>query len=195
MFFTQEDYKKIEEYLKRTAIKDSEFNTIQYLNQKDFIPVLHNNINSKISVRDLYKGIGKNNIINFNEYIGDYNLTFSLKDVITNIKETHRIPGCMVTFMDSKSNQWETYQFNSHTVDNWLNEEYWRNLYENTQNKFKGFFPNEALLYKACLLPYLGDYAYVGNTLGEALIYVCTERGRWSKTLEMVISNSAAILR
>lgn len=193
MFFTQEDYRKIEDYLKRNSIRDTEFNTIQSLNQEDFVPVLHNKENAKISVRDIYKGIGKNNIINYHEYIGNYTSAVSLKDVLSSIKEPHRVPGCMITFMSSFSNQWETYQFNSFTIDNWLNEEYWRNLYENTQSKFKGFFPNEVLLYKACLLPYLGDYAYVGNTLGEALVYICKERGIWSKTSETVISNNAAL--
>lgn len=195
MFFTKDDFLKIEEWLKQRTVKDSEFNTVYELSPEDFIPVLCDLNNAKISVRDLYKGIGKNNVINYHEYVGNYNIPVSLKEAINAIKEQNRIPGSIITFISSTTKQWETYQYNSFTINDWLNEGYWRNILGGDNNKFKGFFPNEILLFQECPLPYVGDYAYVGATLGEALIYTCIERGTWTKTQELVISNSAALLR
>jgi len=195
MFFTQSDFNKIENWLKRKSVKDSEFNTVYELKLTDFVPVLSNQINAKISVRDLYKGIGKNNVINYHEYVGNFDIPVSLSEAISSISTQNRIPGSIITFIDSTTKQWETYQYNSFTTDNWLNEGYWRNIMGSDNNKFKGFFPSEILLFQECPLPYVGDYAYVGATLGEALIYTCIERGLWTKTQESVISNSAALLR
>lgn len=40
MYFTQEDYKKIEEYLKQNAMKDSQFIKTNELKKDDYIPIL-----------------------------------------------------------------------------------------------------------------------------------------------------------
>lgn len=55
MFFTQEDFRKIEEYLKKHSMKDSDFPSLDVadpLNEEDFIAIVHNNINHKVNLVD-----------------------------------------------------------------------------------------------------------------------------------------------
>lgn len=40
MYFTQEDYKKIEEYLKHNARRDSDFPIATSISTTDYIPIL-----------------------------------------------------------------------------------------------------------------------------------------------------------
>lgn len=189
MFFTQDDYNKIYEYIQKRAngVKDSQFPSVDNLSDGDSIAILHNDENSKISVRNLYKGIGKNNIINYNEYVGDYNSKFTLKDVINGIQEANRIPGCVVTFLDTDSKHWETYQFTSSSTDDWYDEEYWRNVQGDDKRAFKGYFPNIELLHGEIPNPYVGDYAFVGDDLGEAIVYICYNDYTWTETTQKAI--------
>ena len=54
MFFTQEDFRKIEEYLKHNSKKDTDFPEIKNgdnLLDKDVLAVVHNGINHKIPIK------------------------------------------------------------------------------------------------------------------------------------------------
>ena len=59
MFFTYEDYKKIEEWLKHRAVKDSQFEEADSLNTCDKIPIVQDGENKTIHVCDLIKEIEK----------------------------------------------------------------------------------------------------------------------------------------
>lgn len=53
MFFTLEDYRKIEEFLKKNSRKDSDFpslNPEDPLNENDFIAIVHNGVNHKVNL-------------------------------------------------------------------------------------------------------------------------------------------------
>ena len=53
MFFTLEDYRKIEEFLKKNSKKDSDFpslNPEDPLNENDFIAIVHNDVNHKVNL-------------------------------------------------------------------------------------------------------------------------------------------------
>lgn len=59
MFFTYEDYKKIEEWLKHRAVKDSQFEEADSLNKCDKIPIVQDGENKTIHVCDLIMEIEK----------------------------------------------------------------------------------------------------------------------------------------
>lgn len=59
MFFTYEDYKKIEEWLKHRAVKDSQFEEADSLNKCDKIPIVQDGENKTIHVCDLIQEIEK----------------------------------------------------------------------------------------------------------------------------------------
>lgn len=50
MFFTQEDFKKIEGYLKQNSQRDTDFPEIENLDLNDTVTVVHNNVNYKTPV-------------------------------------------------------------------------------------------------------------------------------------------------
>lgn len=53
MFFTQDDYKKIEEWLKKRAIKDIDLPEVNILNLNDKIPIIQDNQNKIISATNM----------------------------------------------------------------------------------------------------------------------------------------------
>ena len=55
MFFTQEDYRKIEEYLKLNSKKDTDFEDLaaENITADDYIVIVHNGQNKKVRVLDL----------------------------------------------------------------------------------------------------------------------------------------------
>lgn len=77
MFFTYEDYKKIEEWLKHRAVKDSQFEEADSLNKCDKIPIVQDGENKTIHVCDLIREIEKQSITTdgmLNELL--YNIKF-----------------------------------------------------------------------------------------------------------------------
>lgn len=62
MFFTQEDFKKIEEYLKKNSKRDTDlprFKSGDTLLDKDVLAVVHNGINYKVPIKVLAEAIDK----------------------------------------------------------------------------------------------------------------------------------------
>lgn len=59
MFFTQEDYRKIEEYLRQNSKKDTDFPTAKTITDDDYVPIIQDAINKKMSVEDLRIGLSK----------------------------------------------------------------------------------------------------------------------------------------
>ena len=53
MYFTQEDYKKIEEYLKQNSKRDTDFPSVTEVTNDDYVPIIQDNENKKISVNAL----------------------------------------------------------------------------------------------------------------------------------------------
>lgn len=55
MFFTQEDYKKIENWLKARAIKDSEFIEASSLDGDEYVVIVQNGENKKVTIESIVK--------------------------------------------------------------------------------------------------------------------------------------------
>lgn len=53
MFFTKEDFRKIEEYLKVNGKKDTDFSRVSTANEDDLVVIVQNAINKSINVGDL----------------------------------------------------------------------------------------------------------------------------------------------
>ena len=59
MFFTQEDYRKIEEYLRQNSKKDTDFPTTEEIHDEDYVPIIQDSTNKKMTVQDLRLGLSK----------------------------------------------------------------------------------------------------------------------------------------
>lgn len=58
MFFTQEDFRKIQEWLKASSIKDSEFIETKTPEFEDIVTIVQEGINKKVNIKDLFaKGL------------------------------------------------------------------------------------------------------------------------------------------
>lgn len=148
-----------------------------------------------IENRDYWQPIGaagykNNNIIilyDTDENTGEI-IKYNLTSAINSILDEDKVPGLILGFYgvneasDDKHCEWFLYQFNSFTIDDWYNESCWRSIYHNI-NSFKGFFLNEDLLYASCSTPNIGDFAFVGENMESAKLYVCIEDNVWKNTM------------
>lgn len=180
MFFTQEDFLKIERWLNNRSVKDTAFEITKSLKKNDTIPVVQDYTNKRITSYDfaLLLEMMVGNYINVSTVYGKY--CIRLKEAIELVPPEGRRTGFVITFLNEEK-KWVIYQFNSSDVNNWSDVDYWVNTYDNI-SKFKGFFTSEEALLEKVRYPSVGDYAYVGETQETAVLYVCEEDEVWRCT-------------
>lgn len=114
--------------------------------------------------------------------------SYDLQEAIDSFKVEDRRLGTFISFYEkpigeSTDYRWNLYQFNSNNIDDWNNTKYWQSIYY-IQNKFLGLFSSEESLKRTRPFPIIGDYAFVGATLKEAVVYRCNNIGVWTRTNE-----------
>ncbi|MEE1476274.1 hypothetical protein [Fusobacterium sp.] len=188
MFFTQEDLNKIYRYIKTKGIKDTEFQKVCSLKGNELIPIIQDNQNVIITLTRLLSSIGITNLLNVTEIGTSSTGKYTLIEAIKEVNPLFRIGGSIITFINSCDDNWKLYHFTGKNKEDWFNLDLWENL---LSEKFKGYFYSYELLTNICPIPKIGDYAYVGETLGNSIVYRCVNTGIWSKTGE--VFNSASI--
>lgn len=135
-------------------------------------------------------GYADNNFIILSEKTDDNNIkSYTLEEAICSISEVGRRPGAIIAFYNENSDRldiggrWEIWQFNSINTLDWENISTWQNIYYN-YNKFVGWYKSENDLKQYNPFPEIGCYAFVGNELNEANIYICSNKYVWDITLE-----------
>lgn len=116
--------------------------------------------------------------------------TYSLTEAINSIDSASRRLGMFISFYEKPTSnlsgyRWNLYQFNSNNLDDFTDESAWKSIYYN-DTKFYGWYQDETALYVRRKNPQVGEYAYVGSTLSEAVVYKCAVTGTWTKTDETV---------
>lgn len=114
--------------------------------------------------------------------------SYTLEEAINSISVKDRRIGMFISFYEKPTKdilnyRWNLYQFNSNNIDDFLDITAWDSIYY-PKTKFYGLFVNEEDLYNAKKNPSTGDYAFVGNSLGEANVYVCRIKNVWTPTKE-----------
>lgn len=114
--------------------------------------------------------------------------SYDLQEAIDSFKVEDRRLGTFISFYEkpigeSTDYRWNLYQFNSNNIDDWNNTKYWQSIYY-IQNKFLGLFSSEESLKRTRPFPIIGDYAFIGATLKEAVVYRCNNIGVWTRTNE-----------
>lgn len=182
MYFTEEDYRKIERWLQQRTIKDTQFSEATPLTGSELLSIVQQGYNRKISLKSFIQCIGDYTIsdfINLSESDHDYH---TLDWVIRQVNPVNRKVGQVITFMNSKTGGWSIYQFKGTTVNEWFNLELWDDILAKVDNHFKGWFLNDCLLNKYILRPNVGDFVFIGPTLEDAVIYACIKYGEWYET-------------
>lgn len=126
MFFTQDDYKKIQAWLTKNSVKDTEFNeAIEPLNGNETITLVQNGHNVKASLQDFVSQLfllGVSDFLNVSERFNEKYI--SLSEAIKLIPFKSRKTGQVITFLD-ENGEWKLYQFQGERVNQWNNTTLW----------------------------------------------------------------------
>ena len=148
-----------------------------------------------------------NAIINLSDFDGNSRtlVRYTFDEAVREVHPEDRRLGAILTFYETtedklESPAWAMYQFNSDDISDWYNKECWIPIYYN-KNKFAGWFDTEEDLLAAQSFPHVGDYAFVGSSFADAVVYRCFEDGTWTNTgekatggvLNIVISGDISI--
>lgn len=184
MIFTQEDYRKIEAYLKSKGIKDTEFQFSGSLTGDEEISFIQDGRNVRTTLNKFLESFRTSNFINVTEIGPSITGRYTLQEAIDVVPKPSRTEGCIITYIDSSDDDWKLYQFLGKAIEDWYDLEMWRNILSVADTHFKGSFENEDLLYEHVPRPEVGDYAFVGLKFNESVIYRCRNRWVWSPTTE-----------
>lgn len=129
MYFTQEDYKKIQSWLQHNAIRDTEFSDANLpLEGSETITLVQKGYNVKTSLIDFIQelfSLGMKDFINITEKYKAQRI--SLSKAISLVPEKERCIGQVITFID-EDEQWRLYQFKNNLIENYNNTNYWIDL-------------------------------------------------------------------
>lgn len=134
-------------------------------------------------------GYSDNNFINLTAENENGTITAyeSIEEAIATIVPVNRRAGATISFYNLNSDrldrqaEFELWQFNSTDLANWENKDYWNNIYYNW-NVFAGWYIDADTLKNHVKTPNVGQYAYVGSNLNDALLYQCRTNGTWTNT-------------
>lgn len=134
-------------------------------------------------------GYADNNFINLTTENENGTITAyeSLEEAVATIFPINRRVGATLSFYNLNSDrldrqaEFELWQFNSTDLANWENKDYWNNIYYNW-NVFAGWYVSIDSLENHVKIPNVGQYAYVGANLNDALLYQCRTNGTWTNT-------------
>lgn len=134
-------------------------------------------------------GYADNNFINLTAENENGTITAyeSIEEAIATIVPINRKAGATLSFYNLNSDrldrqaEFELWQFNSTDLANWENKDYWNNIYYNW-NVFAGWYVDADALTNHVKIPNVGQYAYVGTNLNDALLYQCRTNGTWTNT-------------
>ena len=152
-------------------------------------------------------GYADNNFINLTTENENGTITAyeSLEEAVATILPINRRVGATLSFYNLNSDrldrqaEFELWQFNSTDLANWENKDYWNNIYYNW-NVFVGWYIGVDALNNHVKLPTVGQYAYVGSNLNDAILYQCRTNGTWTNTgikvrnyISVVVSGNVTI--
>lgn len=134
-------------------------------------------------------GYADNNFINLTTENENGTITAyeTLEEAVATILPINRRAGATLSFYNLNSDrldrqaEFELWQFNSTDLANWENKDYWNNVYYNW-NVFVGWYVGADALKNHVKLPTVGQYAYVGSNLNDAVLYQCRTNGTWTNT-------------
>lgn len=134
MFFTQEDYRKIEKWLLANSVKDTEFAGASLpLKGNETVAFVQDGKNVNVLLKDLIEQIfllGVSDFLNVTDKYGESRI--SLTRAIQLIPYKSRKIGQVITFLD-EDGEWKLFQFQGERVNQWNNATLWVDLIERIQ--------------------------------------------------------------
>ena len=149
MFFTQDDYKKIQQWLIKNSVKDTEFNeaTIPF-NGNEIVSIVQGNQNKKVFLKDLVSQIFNLGVSDFVNITDKYDApNISLEEAIRLIPSRARKEGQVITFLD-REDHWHIYQFKG-VLNQWNVLDTWEDLFDWEKLIIDSILPDEEDLTKS----------------------------------------------
>lgn len=148
MYFTQEDYKKIENWLQRNSVKDSEFQEALPFTGKEIVTVVQDGHNRKVNIQEFINQLYKHGVEDFLNVTNTYRANnITLKEAIRLIPSEARKEGQVITFLNTEGN-WEIYQFIG-KLNQWNNPTLWNNPFDWEKLIVDSILPDEEDLTKS----------------------------------------------
>lgn len=149
MFFTQNDYKKIQQWLIKNSVKDTEFNEANIpFNGEETITIVQGNQNRKVFLKDLIAQVFNLGISDFVNITDKYDApNISLEEAIRHIPSRARKEGQVITFLD-REDHWHIYQFKG-ALNQWNVLDTWEDLFDWEKLIINSILPDEEDLTKS----------------------------------------------
>lgn len=162
MYFTQDDYRKIEEWLFHRTVKDSEFPLANPLSGTETFPILQDKKNKIIKFGDFIKQVSEmevHDIYNVSALHNAYDI--SRKEAIALVPEWKRKRGLVITYrsnaLDTETTTvpgyWVIEQFIGSTLDDWNKDIFWDDVVLRWFDRFIGQANGIAPLDENSLVP------------------------------------------
>lgn len=149
MYFTQEDYRKIEKWLLANSRKDTQFvEAATPLQGNETVVLVQDGKNVKTSVKDIVDQfflIGVSDFLNITDKYGESYI--SIDQAIQLIPAKARKEGQVITFLNTDGN-WEIYQFLG-KLNQWNNSTLWNNPFDWEKLIIDSILPDEEDLTKS----------------------------------------------
>lgn len=142
MYFTQEDYIKIQKWLVAHSVKNEEFPKVAHIEGDETISIMQNGNHKKISIKELSSQLSNlrvEDIINLTANFESSGIT--IEDAIRLVPDKARQEGQIITFKN-KLGYWEIYQFTG-TILQWNNVELWNNPFDWEKLIVNSIMPDE----------------------------------------------------
>lgn len=128
MYFTQEDYRKIEHWLQQRVVRDTELPMATPLTGSETVPIIQDRENKVVGLNAFIKELSEMrlpDLINVTELTDTPHLT--LDEAVSVIGVKQRKQGLLITFRNQHGN-WCIHQFKGDVESQWENTNYWYNI-------------------------------------------------------------------
>lgn len=142
MYFTQDDYRRIEEWLRTRTVRDTQFPKADPLTGFEGVPIIQN---GKNKVVDLDTFIRQLSLMELPDFLNVTTFTkkghLSLEEAVNSIPVEQRKLGLTITYYSKKGN-WMIYQFKGTSLNQWDSLNYWSSIVEEAIAEFV-YHPDE----------------------------------------------------
>ena len=162
------------------GVKDTDFSDSTPLTGEERIAIVQNNLNVLSTVNDLLSLIP----CGFLNAPKNINTLDGAMDWFSKLKPSQgKKIGAVVSYFDTDSGVAEVMRFvGGNTLPETIKDSTNWEWFNSGSATFKGLFNNEQELKLSAPSPKVGDHAFVGDTLENSTLYVCSKNGTWRKS-------------
>lgn len=165
------------------GVKDTDFSDSTPLTGEERIAIVQNNLNVLSTVNDLLSLIP----CGFLNAPKNINTLDGAMDWFSKLKPAQgKKIGAVVSYFDTDSGVAEVMRFvGGNTLPETIKDSTNWEWFNSGSATFKGLFNNEQELKLSAPSPKVGDHAFIGDTLENSTLYVCSKNGTWRKSKKL----------